>query len=121
MAERKQAVQKNRIVLTIAKLTAKGIQFSSTTFKAVEKEKSYWLDGGQRRVSKDMILKPYTRKQNDLKIKTEIEFQIWCFKGQEEKSRSIVVEKLIETFGCFHLAVTILQVGISKFIVNQLK
>ena len=113
-------IQKNRIILTIAKLTGKGITFRQMKFKSIEKDKSYWLDGGQRRVSKENMLIPYTRKTNDLKVRCEIEYQIWCFDGEQETARRKVVMRLIDIFDMYNLEVNKLQGGVSKFLAQQL-
>lgn len=121
MTEKKQKVQKNRVILIVATLTPSGIRLVTKKFKAVEKDKSYWLDGEQRRVSKENFIKPYSTKTNDLKIKTEIEYKIWCFGGEEKTATVEVITEIIKCFGMSLLAINALQTGISKYLIKLVK
>ena len=121
MAKRKQEIQKSRVVLIVAKLTANGFEYSHRNFKAVEKAKSYWLDGGKRRVSKEKLLIPYTLQKNDLNIKVEIKYQIWCFGGEENIAKNIVTDRIGKEYSRLKISFDRLHAGIVSYCFNIAK
>jgi len=114
-------IKKHIIILIVARLTPKGMLYEETKFKAIEKEKEYWLNRGQRRVSKARIMMPYNTQLSNLNIKAEIKLMIWCFKGQEKQAKKVVAKAIIDSYGLFKITADRLFIGMSIFLSNQLK
>ena len=112
MAEGKQTFQKGKLMLIIGTLTEKGISHKVSVFDYVEKYKSYWLNGGQKMVSKDKIMQPYSRHKNDLNIAAIIIYQIWCFPEDTEKAAWELDTKIVSHYASLKLAIDRLTFGV---------